>query len=238
MSELLAGLVNGPIGVRTSEGIAHIIRTAILGGRLPPGKSLPERRLAEELKVSRTPVREALFTLQGEGLVDLSPGRCGRVRHVIDADIKHIYSLRRMLESYAASCAAELQDKAKLIEAENALSAQKRLGSSGSALEQAKADLAFHEAITAAAGNQLLLTLMRQVLAVTVTYRASHNYSAKRTKHVYAQHSAILKAVQAGDADGACALMAKHITESGELALKTMKGVREMVEVRKIGSHI
>lgn len=153
MSDLLGGLISGPIAVRTSEGVAHIIRTAILGGGLPPGKSLPERKLAEELNVSRTPVREALFALQGEGLVDLAPGRCARVRRVLDADIKHIYSLRRILESYAASCAAEYQDKAKLIKVEDALSAQKRLGSSGSAMEQARADLAFHEAIAAAAGN-------------------------------------------------------------------------------------
>jgi DNA-binding GntR family transcriptional regulator len=223
MSNLLGGLVNGPMAIRTSEGIAHVIRKAILAGILPPGEQLPERKLAEELSVSRTPVREALFTLQGEGLVDLVPGRCARVREVSPTEVRRIFALRRILEAHAARCAAENPDRSKLDRAEDALAAFKRIGASGSAADQASADLAFHEAIAAAAGSPLLVTLMRQVLAVTVTYRSAHKYTSARTRRVYAQHDAILKAIQAGDASEAERLMGEHISESSELALKHVR---------------
>jgi DNA-binding GntR family transcriptional regulator len=220
MPELLNGLVGGPMAVRTSEGIALAIRKGIFSGVLPPGITLPERKLAEELGVSRTPVREALFTLLGEGLVELTPGRCARVRKVRSSEIEQIYSLRRVLESHAARSAAGHRDQRLLERAEAALAAQRRLGSSGTAMEQAQADLAFHEAVGAAAGNHLLLTVLHQVLAVTMTYRSVFKYSAAHAKRVYGQHGAILRAIHDGDRDSAEELMAEHIAESSELALK------------------
>jgi DNA-binding GntR family transcriptional regulator len=220
MPDLLEGMVSGPMATRTSEGIAHVIRKAILAGILPPGQPLRERQLAEELQVSRTPVREALFTLQGEGLVDLAPNRYARVRHVTSGDIAQIYSLRQVLESYAARCAAEQRNMAKLDRAADALAVQRRIGTSGSAMEQAQADLAFHEAIAAAADSQLLLTVVHQVLAVTVTLRSRYEYSMSRAKLVCRQHAAILDAIRTGDADTAERLMAEHIAGSSKLAFK------------------
>ncbi len=192
MPELLNGLVGGPMAVRTSEGIALAIRKGIFSGVLPPGITLPERKLAEELGVSRTPVREALFTLLGEGLVELTPGRCARVRKVRSSEIEQIYSLRRVLESHAARSAAGHRDQRLLERAEAAL----------------------------AAGNHLLLTVLHQVLAVTMTYRSVFKYSAAHAKRVYGQHGAILRAIHDGDRDSAEELMAEHIAESSELALK------------------
>ena len=114
MSALLGDLVGGPLATRTSEGIAHVLRKAILAGILNPGQQLRERRLAEELQVSRTPIREALFTLHGEGLVDLAPRRCARVRAVTQSDIAQIYALRKLLEAHSARAAAENGDRAKI----------------------------------------------------------------------------------------------------------------------------
>lgn len=223
MANLLGNLANGPIAVRTSEGVAHVIRKAILGGILPPGKPLPERELAEELNVSRTPVREALFTLQGEGLIDLAPGRRARVRQIAASEIEQIYSLRQILECHACRCAAEIADGEKLKQIDDALAAQLRVGAAGSAAEQAQADLAFHEAIANAAGTRLVSTLMRQVLAVTVANRSGYKYSERDARRVYSEHGAIVKAIRAGDAEGADALMRKHISKSCELAMKRLQ---------------
>ncbi|QEX24699.1 GntR family transcriptional regulator [Hypericibacter adhaerens] len=223
MPDLLGGLINGPMATRTSEGIAHVIRRAILAGILTPGQPLRERQLAEELGVSRTPIREAFFILQGEGLVDLVPSRYARVRHVSSNDIAQIYSLRRVLESYAVRCAAEQQDTAKLNQAADALAVQIRIGTSGSAIDQAQADLAFHEAVAAAAGSQLLLTIVHQVLAVTVTLRSRYKYSPTRVKQVCREHEAIFDAIRAGDPDAAEALMEEHIQGSSKLAFKHLQ---------------
>ena len=82
MANLLTNFANGPMAVRTSASVAQVIRRAILAGFLAPGSELPERKVALELAVSRTPIREALFTLQAEGLVELVPGRCARAPHI------------------------------------------------------------------------------------------------------------------------------------------------------------
>jgi DNA-binding GntR family transcriptional regulator len=230
MADLLEGLVNGPMAVRTSEGVAHVLRKAILSGALPPGQPLRERQLAEELKVSRTPVREALFNLQGEGLVDLTPSKYARVREVTPSDIAQIYSLRRVLEAYSARCAAERKDVAMLEKVEDALAAQRRLGASGSLMEQAQADLAFHEAIAAAAGSRLLTTVLHQVLAVTVTLRSRYKYKPNRAERVCQQHGEILRAIKDGDADEAESLMSEHIAESSRLADEHLKTNAQALE--------
>ncbi len=223
MSDLLADLVSGPMATRTSEGIAHVLRKAILAGILSPGQQLRERRLAEELQVSRTPIREALFTLQGEGLVELAPNQCARVRHVSQSDIAQIYSLRRLLEAHAARSAAEHGDRVKIDQIAVALAAQERLGDEGTAQDQAQADFAFHDAVAVAAGNQLLLTVVRQVLAVTVTHRSRYKYAATRVKSVCRQHGTILKAIEAGDGERAELLMSQHIGESTKVAFKQFR---------------
>ena len=204
MSTLLGDLAGGPLATRTSEGIAHVIRKAILAGTLGPGQQLRERRLAEELQVSRTPIREALFTLHGEGLVDLAPHQAARVRAVTPSDIAQIYALRKLLEAQSARAAAETGDRA----------------TGGSPQDQAEADFAFHDAIAVASGSQLLLTVERQVLAVTITHRSRYKYSAQQIKRVWRLHEGILEAIESGDGDRAEALMASHIAESTDIAVK------------------
>ncbi len=223
MADFSGELVSVPTTSRTSEGVAQIIRAAILGGELAPGASLRERRLAEELEVSRTPVREALFTLQGEGLVELTPGRAARVRRLDIADIAHLYRLRGLLEGFAAACAARRRDEEMLGRVREALAAQRQLGQNVTATEQARAYLAFHEAIAEAAGSPLLLTLVRQVLAVTMVFRAGYRSSSARTRQVLRQHGGILKAISMGSPAEAEALMAAHVADAAELVLRTLK---------------
>jgi len=224
LPDQLEVLANESVSSRSSERIAHIIRKAILSGSLPPGEHIRERSLAEELQISRTPVREALFILQGEGLVDLSHKRGARVAHITSSDIRQIYSLRRVLEAHAARSAAEHHDRVKLAMVAEALDAQQQLPPDASPLEQAQADLAFHEAIAAASGSKLLYTVAHQVLAVTVTHRSRYAYSAADAQRVWRQHRAILNALESGNADMAESLMLKHVDQSTRLALKHLDG--------------
>jgi len=178
MEALGRGVV--PMSQRTSEGVARILRTEIFSGRLKPGEPMPERLLAQQLGVSRTPVREALFTLQSEGLVELTPNRGATVRMITAQDIVRIYSLRGVLESYAAREAATAREQHHLDALEDAHARLVRIGTQGTASEQALADLAFHMLITEAAGNPLLQTIMGQVLAFTVSYRSNYAYPDDR----------------------------------------------------------
>ena len=210
----------GPITVRTSEGVADIIRREILSGKLKPDQALMERDIALELGVSRTPVREALFALQGEGLVTLAPRRGARVREITAIDISQIYSLRHVIETHSAESAAKFADSEAILNIETSILRQRNLGKNCSAIEQANADLAFHEAVSAASGSQILRTIANQVLAITATLRSRYKYDAGQTKQAYSQHNKILAAIKAKDPELSAQLMSDHIIASTKLAEK------------------
>ena len=98
-STVLTGAA-GAIPLRTAAVLDAISR-AILTGELPPGRSLVEADLATALGVSKTPVREALKTLAGAGLVTMSPYRGAAVRAIDDATARNIYDMRLLLEPEA-----------------------------------------------------------------------------------------------------------------------------------------
>jgi DNA-binding GntR family transcriptional regulator len=218
MLPLRRGLV--PMSQRTSEGVARILRAEIFSGERKPGEPLRERLIAEQLGVSRTPVREALFTLQSEGLVELTPNRGASVRTLTSHDITQIYALRGVLESYAAREAAESRSRQDLDALEDAHAKLARMSGAGSPSEQALADLAFHTTISEATGSRMLQTIMGQVLAFTVSYRSNFAYPAERAAAVLDEHRAILDAVRDQDADRAEKLMREHVGASSQYALE------------------
>ena len=202
------------LSTRTSGSVADMIRREILSGNLKPDQPLLERDIAQELGVSRTPVREALFVLQGEGLVELTPRKYARVRRITNSDITHIYSLRRVLEAHSAESAACYANSAAIVEIETALIRQKNLGRNCTGIEQANADFAFHAAIAAASGSQILSTVMHQVLAFTATLRSRFVYDAAHSRSVIAQHRSILAAIKTKNPEKAAMLMSEHVTTS------------------------
>ncbi|CAN7781975.1 GntR family transcriptional regulator [Caballeronia sp. LjRoot34] len=210
----------GSASKRLSENLAYVIRKAILSGVLKQGMPIRERMLAEELNVSRTPVREALFVLQGEGLVTLNHNRSGCVAHFSLEDIRNIYSLRGVLESFSAECAAKNNDPVQLEKVRSALVRYQHLDATSTSLEQAQADLEFHEAISAAAGSQMLMTITRQVLAVTITHRSRYAYTEDQLKQAQIQHESIFNAINNGDYALAKWLMAEHVNKSSDLAIQ------------------
>jgi DNA-binding GntR family transcriptional regulator len=205
---------------RLSENLAYVIRKAILSGVLKEGTPIRERTLAEELNVSRTPVREALFVLQGEGLITLNHNRSGCVAHFSREDIANIYKLRAMLEGFTAESAAKNHDEVKIERIREALARYKDLEPTSSALEQAQADLEFHEAICAAAASQMLMTITRQVLAVTITHRSRYAYTPEQLHLAQTQHESIFNAIESGDYALAQWLMSNHVGKSSELAMQ------------------
>jgi DNA-binding GntR family transcriptional regulator len=204
---------------RTSEGIARILRSEIFTGELAAGDTLPERLLAERLQVSRTPVREALIILQSEGLVELVPNRGAFVRTITAGDLVEIYTLRGLLESHAARLASEHAKPEQLDAMEDAQTRLRRMQARGSAADQAMADLAFHTAVSEAAGSPFLATLVGQVLAFTVSFRANYKYPAERSQTALVEHNAIFMAIGAHDGALAERLMREHVASSCTFAL-------------------
>lgn len=216
-----------PLSSRTSAGVADIIRREILVGTLKPEQPLLEREIASELGISRTPVREALFALQGEGLVELVPRRNARVRKITDTEMRQIYALRQVLEGHSAASAAEHATPQDVLAIETALLRQKNLPKDCSAIEQAEADLAFHAAVAAASRSQILMTVVTQVLALTATLRGRFKYDTARLRKVITQHQEVLAAIKDHDAERASALMSAHIDTSTRYAKDQLPVLRE-----------
>lgn len=210
---------------RTSDGIAKTLRAEIFAGELRAGDALRERILAERLEVSRTPVREALFILQSEGLVDLIPNRGAWVRTLTAEDLLEIYGLRGILEAHAAELAAERATVEQLDAMEDAQIRLGRMLRRGSAPDQAGADLEFHTAVLDATGSPFLSSLLNQVLAFTVTFRANYSTAGTRSQHALDEHEAILEAIRARDAPLAGRLMQEHVASSGRHALEEFRTV-------------
>lgn len=210
---------------RLSEVLAYVIRKAILSDVLKQGTPIRERVLADELNVSRTPVREALFVLRGEGLVTLNHNRSACVAHFSREDIKNIYSLRGVLESFSAESAAKNHDQSQLDKVHDALVKYQHLDAYSGPLEQAQADLEFHDAILVAAGSQILTTIARQVLAVTITHRSRYAYTPEQLKQAQIQHESIFSAISKGDYALAKWLMAEHVNKSSDLAIQHLSSL-------------
>ncbi|MGW1467396.1 GntR family transcriptional regulator [Streptomyces sp. NPDC002308] len=194
-----------PIPSRT-QFVLEAIKHAILTGRLQPGQALVETELAARFGVSKTPVREALKTLAGTGLVVMSQYKGATVR-LVDAEMaREVYDVRLLLEPEALrrtiACGASLD------------AAQEALERADSAPDKAERSLAnrdFHRALYLPCGNPLLGRMLDEVrdqaaLVSTVAWTSNPSW-----EHEAAEHREILRLALGADAPGAAAALHEHI---------------------------
>jgi DNA-binding GntR family transcriptional regulator len=208
--------LNGTTGATPSrtEAVLNAIKRAILAGELPPGQSLVETELAQMLGVSKTPVREALKTLAGAGLVTMSAYRGATVRAIDPASAAAIYDLRLLLEPEAVRRAVGRgAAEAGPVQAGWA-SAHAALQASDAATDQAQRSLAnreFHRALYLACGNSLLVKTLDDLRDQTALVSALSWEQAPSWQQEAAEHQAILAAARRGAATEAAALLRAHI---------------------------
>lgn len=142
-----------------SDSAASQLRLDILNGNAGPGTLLAESAVAQRLGVSRVPVREALFVLEREGLVEFSATGRAFVKDLTPQDFEELFVLRLTLEPVASRLAAPrlAEDLARL---ENNVDATRRAKSVD---EVTRLDLEFHEVILSASGNARMLKLWRSL---------------------------------------------------------------------------
>jgi DNA-binding GntR family transcriptional regulator len=211
--------LNGSTGAAPSrtEAVLDAIKHAILAGELRPGQSLVETELAQVLGVSKTPVREALKTLAGAGLVTMSPYRGATVRAIDPASAAAIYDLRLLLEPEAVRRAVQAhaaQPGPPGPDTGPWAAAQAALAESDAAAGQAQRSLAnrdFHRALYLGCGNSLLVKTLDDLRDQTALVSALSWEQAPSWQQEAAEHRAILAAAQAGAAGQAAVLLRGHI---------------------------
>ena len=210
---------------RLFEGIVAQVRDLIRDGRLRPGQRLPaERELAERFQVSRASLREAIRTLELEGLVVIRPGAGTFVSEegfeaAMDVLVRRLLAerealadvveLRLLLEPQIAALAAQRATREDRERLETILREQEEQilrGETG-----AVADTAFHSAVALASNNQALVRLGATLADLLAPSRDESLQTPERSHRSLKSHRTILSAIQQGDAEAARQAMTEHI---------------------------
>jgi len=216
----------------SQKAYQHIQRK-LLSGEWKAGDVLSELSVAQEIGISRTPVREAFRNMEQEGVLEQVPRFGTRVKALARRDLVELYELREALEPYAvAQAAGKLSTAdhetlsllcAEMKEIAVELRALKRtVPDAGMMKRLMSADLAFHQVLIRASGNRRMMKIVAEgrVLArIFMTLRQEHNVEVIEETCQY--HLDILAAVAAGRGEAARKLMASHIRASMTEALRT-----------------
>ncbi len=193
------------------DGVYDALLAKIVLRELRPGERIVEAELAEELGVSRTPVRAALRTLIAQGLVQKRPNRgCIVAKHDLE-DIFHMYELREALEGMAARLMARHANEAEVTLLRNLAFAQR--------------DVEFHRAVLAGCGNPFINEVANADTIILKTFLDYPTPVGQPWVFKYS-HDDIVTAIEAGDPDAAEAAMRRHIREPKERLEQWLQSAR------------
>lgn len=199
--------------------VHQAIRTVITTRKLPAGGKLSVPDLARRLKVSRTPVKEALTRLEQEGLVTTIPNR-GQFVVLLEADdAREIYQVREMLEGLVAHLAAAKADAGAIRALRRLLQAQEKALRSSDLQAIMRVDMEFHRRLRGLSGNGRAAALLQNLQdQIRIVFATSITIPGRREKAI-AEHRRILAAIQKGDPDAAEQAAREHIRNIREAVL-------------------
>lgn len=210
----------GEVNLSRAEYVYQQLQQAIRSGEFRPGDRLREAELAARLKVSRTPIREAIRRLVSDGLVEVAPSRGVMLIQLDKQQVRELYALREALEGTAAGLAAQHASPAEISAMQELL--DDPVGIAGSSASVAQTNRMFHQSIHEAAHNRYLAQALVQ-LADSLALLPGTTYEAPgRTEAAQAEHQGILAAIAARDAEKAELLARQHIQAAGIIRMRMM----------------
>jgi DNA-binding GntR family transcriptional regulator len=211
------------------EVVFETLREAIIGGVLRPGERLMEIQLAEELGVSRTPVREAIRKLELEGFVVMIPRKGAYVSDISYKDIADIFEIRGALEQLAAGLACERITEEELENLERLL-VQKKECIDGEDVEgMVEIDTQFHEALYRASRNDRLVQIVSNLREQIQRFRSTSLASPGRMREAWEEHEKLVEAISERNIPLAQQLASEHIefAENSFLEILRKRGHHE-----------
>jgi DNA-binding GntR family transcriptional regulator len=204
-----------PLGVSAtrSDLVVEALREAILSGQLKPNEVLVERRIAEQLGISKTPVREAFIVLTRSGLLAATPKPGVCVRSLSIRDVRHIYEERVLLEPWAIENTPS--SHLDMSAAGRALEEIRKYASNGDVAAHALANRKFHRAMYSMCENKFIVEALDGLQDLTALAAAGVLWKTWNTwQDEFAEHEAIHAAAGRGDMLLAAQLMSRHIGAS------------------------
>jgi DNA-binding GntR family transcriptional regulator len=196
------------------------IRRRILNGELDAKNPLSEYQLAQELELSRTPVREAVKRLESEGLVQSIPSRGTFVAELTARDISEIYQVREQLEGFAARIAAERMSDEDIKQIEEEILLSNKLGLEGRRVEILDSDIRLHTKIIASTQNSRLINVLATLDNQMYRVRALFPQSSQWLETTLVEHALIVEAIKVHDGQAAEKAIKAHLRSSREYAIK------------------
>ena len=193
------------------EIVYEELKRQILVGEIAPGTRMMEVELAEDMGVSRTPVREAIRKLEKEGLVTIEPRRGAYASDISIKDMVDVLEVRQMLEGMAASMAAQKVTEEEKLDFVEANSAYKNAVKKGNIEEIIRYDELFHQLIVSYSGNKTLNQLLSQVQELALRFRYIYYDDFSRYENMPVEHEEIEEAIISGDTQKAQVVAEEHV---------------------------
>lgn len=191
--------------------VFNTLRQAILTGELKPGERLMEIHLANRLGVSRTPIREAIRKLELEGLVTMIPRRGAEVAQITEKSMKDVLEVRRTLDALSAELACERISSEEEEALKKACQAFEDAVKTKDTKAIAKADVAIHDIIAEATGNQRLIQLINNLAEQMYRYRFEYIKDATQHERIIQEHRIIYESIVNKDKEAASEMAKTHI---------------------------
>jgi DNA-binding GntR family transcriptional regulator len=217
-----------------TEQIAKRLRAAIVAGELSADQQYSASGLAEQLGVSRTPVREALLELARDGMVRIDKNRGVRIIPTALDEVVECFQVRLLLEAPAAARAAELIDDAALDTVQARFDAMQLAADDDDADATLRADRDFHLALLAVAGNRKLVSVLEDLRNLVLRHGIATAPSARSCQDVVDDHRDILEAVRARDPRAAATAMHRHILNTATLIIRREAQDRPDIDSRQL----
>lgn len=203
--------------------VFHTLRKAILTGELKPGERLMEIHLANKLGVSRTPIREAIRKLELEGLVTMIPRRGAEVAQITEKSLRDVLEVRRSLDALCAELACQrISEEGK-----------EQLGAACVAFEKAtelkdttviaEADVALHDIIVAATGNDRLVQLVNNLSEQMYRYRFEYIKDENQHERLIEEHRMMYESIMDKDCETAAQVAKLHIDNQEAAVIRQLR---------------
>jgi len=205
------------------ELVFETLREAIINGILKPGERLMEVQLAEELGVSRTPVREAIRKLELEGFVVMIPRKGAYVADISLKDVADVFEVRAALESLAAGLAAERITEEEIEELERVLVQQQNLADSDRLEDIIKIDTDFHDVLYRASRNERLVQIVSHLREQIQRFRTASLSQPGRMRIALEEHKELVEAIAERNVEKAQSLAREHIENAEQSMINGLK---------------
>lgn len=196
-----------------NERVYQYIREAVINGAIPPNGRIDEQAFADEIGVSRTPIREAIGKLTREGLVEYRPYQGNFVRAFTPKQVNDLYEVRAALEGLAMRLAVPRMTAEDIAELRGILDAVYDAYVRDDMVAYGSTDRRFHETIARLSGNDTLIESLGRLAMQVQIVRTAANRNPDVVERAAHQRPAILAALEARDAERAAKLMEAHIED-------------------------